>query len=76
MVRIVKTIGKVYPKDHLFLTKHVGTADGTDDKPVYELKVGGTSLAPMLTSTKTGKTFALSWDDIIALARKAGIDKK
>ena len=40
----------------------------------YELSTtpGGT---PLVKSGKTGKTFSLSWTDVINMAKAAGVDK-
>ena len=64
-------IGRVYPKGSMFLRTHVGEAD--DGKRKYEMatNMNGT---PIIESKQTGKWFSLSWQDILNLAEKAGID--
>jgi hypothetical protein len=64
-------IGRVYPKGSMFLRTHVGTAE--DGKRKYEMatNMNGT---PIIESKQTGKWFSLSWQDILNLAEKAGID--
>ena len=64
-------IGKVYPAKSMFFRTHVGTADDGERKFEMATSMNG---APILQSAKTGKWFLLSWEDIISLADKAGID--
>lgn len=48
---------------------------------VHEDSSGGYELltthagAPLVRSRKTGRSFALSWDEIIGMARAAGVDR-
>lgn len=67
-----KIVGKVHPAKTMFLRVNAGTAKS--DGVTYELT---TSLAgsPIVNSSKTGKYFTLSWEDICNLAIEAGIDK-
>lgn len=67
----VLCIGKVYPAKSMFFRNHVGTADDGERKFEMATSMNGT---PILQSAKTGKWFLLSWQDIIDLAGKAGID--
>ena len=64
-------IGKVYPAKSMFFRNHVGTADDGERKFELATSMNGT---PILQSAKTGKWFLLSWQEIIDLAEKAGID--
>ena len=64
-------IGKVYPAKSLFFRNHIGTAVDGERKFEMATSMNGT---PILQSAKTGKWFLLSWQDIINLAEKAGID--
>ena len=64
-------IGKIYPAKSMFFRNHVGTADDGERKYTMTTSMNGT---PILQSEKTGKWFLLSWEDIISLAEKAGID--
>ena len=64
-------VGKVYPPRSMFLRVHCGEA--TAGKLKYEM---ATLIAgmPIVESKQTGKWFTLSWQEIIDLAVKAGID--
>jgi len=55
----------------MFLRTHVGEA--SEGKRKYEMatNMDGT---PIIESKQTGKWFSLSWNDILNLAEKAGID--
>jgi hypothetical protein len=66
--------GKIIEKDALILRHNVGTAEGKDGNS-YEM-TNSINMAPLIKSEKTGKTFSLSWSDIIAMAIEAGIDKE
>lgn len=65
--------GKLYPAKSMFLRVSVGTANG-DDGSEYELSSVGPHL-PMVRSKKSGRFFSLSWDDVVALAMRAGVDE-
>jgi len=58
----------------LFLRESVGTAraeDGTE----YELTTNVANAHPIVASSKTGRRFVLSWQDIIRMAQQSGIDE-
>jgi hypothetical protein len=59
----------------MFFRETVGKATAQDGT-VYELDVNVSGLIPIVTSTKTGKRFTLTWEDIIGMAQKAGIDNE
>jgi hypothetical protein len=66
--------GKVLGKKALFMRTYVGDAtDPDDDNKSYEMSTD-MSCQPMITSKMTGKTFTLSWHDLIQMAVKARID--
>lgn len=64
--------GKVLPAKTLILRIHVGEARDITGV-VYELSntPGGT---PLIKSSKTEKWFSLSWQDMVNMAKRAGID--
>lgn len=66
-------IGKIYPAKSMFLRTHIGTA--CDGEKKFEMATSMTG-APILRSVKTGIWFLLSWEDIIEIAEKAGIEKR
>jgi hypothetical protein len=72
---MAKTIGKIHDAKSLFLRVAVGKAKDPQTKIEYELTTNAGNAAPMICSGKTGKYFLLSWQNIIDLAIKAGIDK-
>ena len=55
----------------MFLRVHAGTAEYGKLKYEMAYLMGG---SPIVESKQTGKWFTLSWQDILDLARKAGID--
>ncbi len=66
-------VGRIYPSLSLFFREGAGNAthpDGTE----YELSTNMGGRCPIIRSSKTGKWFTLSWEDILALAIAAGID--
>jgi hypothetical protein len=64
-------IGRVYPPKSMFLRNHVGEAQ--QGKLKYEMATNMNG-APIIHSLQTDKWFVLSWQDILNLAEKAGID--
>ena len=65
-------IGRVNPKGSMFLRNHVGEAANGKRKYEMATNMNGT---PIIESKQTGKWFSLSWQDILTLAIKAGIDE-
>jgi len=66
-----KSIGEIHKPRTLFLRNHVGEA--TRGKLSYKmstLMIG----TPVVQSCQTGQWFTLSWENILELARAAGID--
>ena len=64
-------VGTIYPAKSMILRNHIGEAKS--GKLGYEMS---TTMAgqPIILSKQTGKWFTLSWQTIIDLAVKAGID--
>ena len=65
--------GELLPKDALILRVNVGTATDEEEGIVYEMTTAP-GRNPLVKSNKTGKTFALSWSDIVNLAVARGIN--
>lgn len=66
-----KTVGTVYPKGSMFLRLHCGEANlGMTN---FELATWVNTGSPLVYCELTGKTFSLSWQDILELAIKAGV---
>ena len=66
--------GNVRGKKALFMRFNVGEAmDPDDQNKAYEMSTSA-SQEPMVTSKTTGKTFVLSWHELISMAVEAGID--
>lgn len=59
----------------MFLRASVGDANDNEGNN-YEMSTGVATGSPIVTNKTTGLTFTLSWEDIITLAKQAGIDKK
>lgn len=66
--------GKIYPKGALFLSVAIGSA-GNEERG-YELLTSGSSGAPMIESNQTGKTWSISWKELLDFAIAAGIDSE
>jgi len=66
-------IGKIHDKNSMFLRISAGEAKRGRKKYELTISPGGT---PIVRSLWSGKSFTLSWTDIIGLAIEAGIDKK
>jgi len=66
--------GTIYSPDHIFVRVEIGSATGHDGAK-YDL---GTSVdgQPLIRSSKTGKTFSLSWNELLNMAVDAGIDEQ
>jgi hypothetical protein len=65
-------VGTVHPAKSMFLRQHIGTAE--NEKLKYEMTTILANGCPLVESKQTGKHFSLSWQDILDLAVKAGID--
>lgn len=68
-----KTIGKLYPPKAMFFREGIGEAKA--GKLTYEMACGLPTCTPIIRSGKSGRWFALSWQDLIELAVQAGIDE-
>lgn len=66
--------GTLYEKEGspMFLRFGGGTASDSEG-PVYELSTNAGGGHPILRHLRTGRTFVLSWEDIIGLAEASGI---
>ena len=64
-------LGRIDAAGAFFICEARGEAEAAD--VTYELNTH-LSGAPMVRSGKTGKTFSLSWHDVLRLAIDAGID--
>jgi hypothetical protein len=64
---------KIYDKKTLMVLVHIGEAKADGDEHGYKLS-HTLSGGPHVQSEKTGKAFVLSWQDIIELAVKEGVD--
>ncbi|MGB6053777.1 MAG: hypothetical protein WBG17_00910 [Burkholderiaceae bacterium] len=66
------SVGKIHPKNTLFMHVHCGTASDGEGQE-YDLATGlGGGL--YIFSKTTGKTWALDWQEALRLAVDAGID--
>lgn len=63
--------GKLFDKGSLFFESHVGTAEGTDGEK-YSMSLINLH-QPAVRCERTGKTFVLGWQDVLALAVDRGI---
>lgn len=72
----MKNFGKILPGRTLILRENVGTISDKTNGLKYEATVGLPALTPIIRSEKTGKWFVLSWEDILEMAQKAGVDKE
>ena len=67
--------GTIHKPMSMFLRVYVGTASAKG-KVVYEFSNSVNNSAPLIESTKTGKWWSISWNELIELAQEAGIDQK
>lgn len=68
--------GELGEKNVVYIRKELGTASVTDDNgKEFHLSLGILVFegSPYVQCTETGKTFTLSWEDIISLAGKSSI---
>ena len=68
--------GKIGAKNVVYIRKALGTASVTDDngKEFHcDLGILVADGSPYVTCEETGKTFTLSWEDILNLAGKSTI---
>lgn len=71
-----EVVGEIIPKGALVLRTHAGDVRGNDDELLYELTMNTMSGTPCIRSERTKKMFTLSWEDILGLAKAAGIDEE
>jgi len=68
-------VGDLHDKDTLFLGIYAGrVGNGEGGEELYLLTVQASGYAPIVRSAKSGRSFTLSWRQIIALAEAAGIN--
>lgn len=67
--------GKIYERDAMLLRVLVGTTTSGNTGIDYELAIT-VGHNPQVKSMKTGRTFSLSWEELIAIAINAGIDNE
>lgn len=66
-------VGKIIGSGTMILRNAVGEAK-TDSGLKYEI-CSNMNASPLIRSEQTGKSFSLSWDDVLKLAIEAGIDE-
>jgi len=67
-----ETIGEVLPKDSLFLSIAVGSAKVAKNGRELDLSTD-MNHQPMITDKKTGKTWVITWGEMISLAVISGV---
>lgn len=67
--------GKIQPRGTMYLRINVGDAEAEDGKR-YEMTVGAGASNPIIRSEKSGRFWTIGWDELIDLAREAGIDEE
>ena len=65
--------GKIYPNGTLVLSIEAGSAGNEERR--YQLLTSGASGVPIIESKQTGKAWSISWEELIAMAVDAGIDR-
>lgn len=70
----LKPIGTLHDPLTMFLQLAVGSATDSSGT-VYSLSVSAGNNAPIITNTVTRRSWSVSWSELIALARVAGIDQ-
>lgn len=68
-------MGKMMEKDQPLLHVRVGEASSTETGNIYECLLVNGHL-PAIKSKKTGKTYCVSWGELVAWAVKEGIDEE
>jgi hypothetical protein len=58
----------------MILRSEVGTAE--DGQETYFLSTGIPSSCPIIENRRTGKQWHIGWEELIGLAREAGIDNE
>lgn len=70
--QIEEVIGQVLPKDALFLSVRFGSAKDPDNGREFDLSTD-MHHQPLITSKSTGKTWTVTWSELISLAIVAGV---
>lgn len=67
------TRGKTLEGNTLILRFHQGSATDEDSGVTYDL-TSSPAGSPIIRSSKTGRFFVLSWQELLEMAQEAGID--
>ena len=70
------TYGKLHKDSVPFLRLDVGRANLDESGLSFELSANMGDMAPIVRCEETGRTFTLSWQDIVNMAMDAGIGEK
>lgn len=68
----IGNVGEILNKDEI--VPHISVNDVKQDENEYKMCIGITH-SPLVKSKQTGKMFSLSWQEILDMAQRAGIDK-
>ncbi|MGO4302217.1 hypothetical protein [Cupriavidus sp. RAF12] len=66
----VEDLGEIIPANRLFVSQHIGKAEGAGMHFEMMTSLGGN---PMVMCVETGKSFSLGWQDVLALAVARGV---
>lgn len=66
----ISKLGEIIPAGTLFISQHIGRAEGAGATFEMLTAIGG---SPMVKCEETGKTFSLSWQDVLTLAVARGV---
>jgi hypothetical protein len=72
-ISIEPALGKLHGPMTMFMQMHAGEASDTNGTKYLLGTCVGTG-AMIVSNTKTNKKFSVSWEGLIALAKKEGID--
>lgn len=64
--------GKLHPRDVMFFREAVGEATLGEEQ--YELCTHAGDRTPLVRNKRTGRTWSISWQQLIEMARGAGVD--
>ena len=67
---------EIIEKDKLLMRVHVGEAKDEENGIEYHLSTSLATSTPMVSSSKTGRIFTISWGDILEMAIQAGINEE
>lgn len=66
----ISKLGEIIPAGKLFISQHVGRAEGGEFTFEMLTGLGGN---PMVKCIETGKTFSLGWHDLLEFAVARGV---